>query len=487
MVFSPNTPLHLQGFLQDDVHVEQNYQSNRYLGLPVDVTHHRSSIFSNLLQRIQRRITAYKVDSLSIVGRVVLARHVLSSLPTMVAFKLPVSTSRAIDKTLARFIWNGDRDGRQLHWKAWSTVCKSRFHGGLGMRSSEAMNQALLALIAWRMLRHPDALLSRFYAARYCRQYDLLSVQPGKNATWGWRGVLWGRDLLKTGLKWQVANGERIPISANWIPNSPNPLAFCTWQAISPPMVSSLIDVNREWCIPSLRALFPDHIVHQILSIYLPSPGSLHKDRQFWALDSSGEYTVRSALSHRGLSSVARCVRCGLKGETTSHMLLDCDDPRLIWRLSSLGFDFTSGTACSFADWFVDWMEHALVDDVRSQSLFLLWEIWKDRNCHVFSEADLPPPHEMVARALWQYQSYSPCPSSIPLDSGGSIVLDQVGLYVQFPCLQVMVPSPCLPAWAALDGCFYHLEERCFTQVVVPFQRILLCMLKPMHALLHYL
>ncbi|CAI9111120.1 OLC1v1011261C1 [Oldenlandia corymbosa var. corymbosa] len=347
----------------------------------------------------------------------------------MEAFKLPVSTSRAIDKNLARFIWNGDRDGRELHWKAWSTVCKSRFHGGLGMRCTEGMIEALLARLAWRMLRHPDALLSRIDAAKYCRQDDLLSVQPEKNATWGWLGVQWGRDLLKKGLKWQVANGQRIPFSANWIPNSPDLLAFYTSPSLLWDRQFWAFEASGEYTVRSgyhqackLRSCYQAKPSTSTSSCHIPS--LIWK--KLWTADVperiklflwralSEACPTLQVLTRRGFSPAGLCVRCGLKEESISHMLLDCDHPRLIRRLSPMGFDFTSGTACSFADWFVHWMEQAPIDDVRSQSLFLLWEIWKDRNCHVFGEADLPPPHEIdgafsssscIAGAGWVFLS----------------------------------------------------------------------------------
>ncbi|CAI9096261.1 OLC1v1032360C1 [Oldenlandia corymbosa var. corymbosa] len=133
MAFSPNTPMHLQTFLRHIVHIDQNFQANKYLGMPLELSRNRGVIFSDILHKVQGKIATYKIESLSVVGRMVLARHVLSSLPqyAMGIFKLPESINHGINKQLARFIWQGDHDGYKIHWEAWSTVCKSRFHGGL--------------------------------------------------------------------------------------------------------------------------------------------------------------------------------------------------------------------------------------------------------------------------------------------------------------------------------------------------------------------
>ncbi|CAI9106098.1 OLC1v1005159C1 [Oldenlandia corymbosa var. corymbosa] len=122
------------------------------------------------------------------------------------------------------------------------------------------------------------------------------------------------------------------------------------------------------------------------------------------------------ALCRRRLVPAPLCVRCSLKEESVGHMLSDCDRSRLIWRLSALGFDFSTGQAWSFADWFIDWMKNVPTDDLRCQSLFLLWKIWKDRTPQLFDDATLPLPHEVFHQALLHFQLSNPLPTSTPFD-----------------------------------------------------------------------
>lgn len=39
---------------------------------------------------------------------------------------------------------------------------------------------------------------------------NFLNVKGNARCSWGWRSILWGRDLLKKGLKWELCDGSSI-------------------------------------------------------------------------------------------------------------------------------------------------------------------------------------------------------------------------------------------------------------------------------------
>ncbi|CAI9117878.1 OLC1v1019366C1 [Oldenlandia corymbosa var. corymbosa] len=306
-------------------------------------------------------------------------------------FKLPKGITNNIDRAVAHFVWQGDLEGHKVHWKAWRSICMSKFHGGLGMHADTPMNHALLARLAWKILENPQTLLARIYSAKYCRQQDFLHVQVGKSAMWGWRGILWGRDLLSTGLKWHLANGHHVPLTTNWIPGTHNPLAFDAAIQNAALQVDHLIHPSEGWNISGLENLFLPQLIPRILSIYLPVDQQTHSDHLYWSLESHGRYSVRSgyyqacnltihlsaatstskttpivppavwkklwnaaipeeikfflwralsdacptlqALLRRGKTTVAVYFRCGAAVETISHLLLDCTRSQHIWRV----------------------------------------------------------------------------------------------------------------------------------------------------------
>jgi hypothetical protein len=100
-------------------------------------------------------------------------------------------------------------------------MCLSKRSGGMGFRNHEDFNQALLAKQAWRMITNPDSLCARVLRARYCKGGDVLTATCPKRASFTWKSILHGRDLLKEGLVWRVGNGESIEVwNQNWIPRS---------------------------------------------------------------------------------------------------------------------------------------------------------------------------------------------------------------------------------------------------------------------------
>jgi hypothetical protein len=100
-------------------------------------------------------------------------------------------------------------------------MCKSKEKGGLGFRDFECFNQDFLAKQGWRLLTAPKSLCVRVLKARYFRNCDFMSAPCPKRASYTWRGIIHGRDLLKAGLIWRVGDGQSInALEDNWIPRS---------------------------------------------------------------------------------------------------------------------------------------------------------------------------------------------------------------------------------------------------------------------------
>jgi hypothetical protein len=79
-------------------------------------------------------------------------------------------------------------------------MCKSKKNGGLGFRDFESFNHAFLAKQGWRLLTEPASLCARVLKARYYRENDFLSASCPKRASYTWRSIIKGRELLKEGL-----------------------------------------------------------------------------------------------------------------------------------------------------------------------------------------------------------------------------------------------------------------------------------------------
>jgi hypothetical protein len=126
-------------------------------------------------------------------------------------------------------------------------MCVSKRSGGLGFRNYEDFNQALLAKQAWRMVTNPGSLCARVLRARYFKEGDFLTARCPKRASYTWRSILHGRELLKEGLIWRIGNGEKVSVwEQNWIPRSSikRPIGIKPDKVVK--KVSELLRLNGE-------------------------------------------------------------------------------------------------------------------------------------------------------------------------------------------------------------------------------------------------
>jgi hypothetical protein len=131
-----------------------------YLGLPIGGNARRLSFWDPLITRIKTRLSGWKSKHLSLGGRLVLLKSVLSSLPVYALsfFKAPSGIVSSIESILKCFFWGGSDDHRKIAWVDWNTVCRSKEFGGLGVRRISEFNIALLGKWCWRLLTDTGSL-----------------------------------------------------------------------------------------------------------------------------------------------------------------------------------------------------------------------------------------------------------------------------------------------------------------------------------------
>lgn len=86
-----------------------------YLGVPSIHSRVTGATFSKVRERVTEKLEGWKAKHLSLAGRQVLAKPVLSTVPyyAMQSAKLPLVVCDDIDKTIRRcFIWGGDKNSR---------------------------------------------------------------------------------------------------------------------------------------------------------------------------------------------------------------------------------------------------------------------------------------------------------------------------------------------------------------------------------------
>ena len=93
----------------------------KYLGLPTIIGKSKKVIFSNIKERIWKKLQGWEEKVLSKPGKEVLLKEVAQAIPTyiMSIFKLPDGLLEEIHSLMSWFWWGNSLNERGMHWKAW--------------------------------------------------------------------------------------------------------------------------------------------------------------------------------------------------------------------------------------------------------------------------------------------------------------------------------------------------------------------------------
>lgn len=161
-----------------------------YLGANMDFTMRKGSIFGRILERVGSKLASWKAPLLAFPSRLILAKHVLLTIPNYLFSEL-----NQIKSVASHFLWGGEH-GKGIVCRRWEVCCLPKSKGGLGLRDLGCLNQALLAKVAWRILKNPDSLIAKVLTGKYCQKQNLLEATVSSSSSWGWRSIMWGKELL---------------------------------------------------------------------------------------------------------------------------------------------------------------------------------------------------------------------------------------------------------------------------------------------------
>lgn len=111
-----------------------------YLGLPVGANPRHLATWQPVVEKVRRQLACWNSKHISLGGRVVLLKSVLTALPTyfLSLFMAPKGIIHSIESLFKQFLWGGGKCKHKIHWVAWQEVCKEKSDGGLGIKKSES-------------------------------------------------------------------------------------------------------------------------------------------------------------------------------------------------------------------------------------------------------------------------------------------------------------------------------------------------------------
>ncbi|GKB63767.1 RNA-directed DNA polymerase, eukaryota, reverse transcriptase zinc-binding domain protein [Tanacetum coccineum] len=133
----------------------------RHLGVPLLSKRLYVNDCFVLVDKVKKRILDWKNKLLSFDGRLQLILSVVGSMQVYWSsmFILPITISNEVERLMRDFLWNyGDFKRGKARIK-WVDVCKSKVEGGLGIKSLESWNIALISKHIWNIINKKDSII----------------------------------------------------------------------------------------------------------------------------------------------------------------------------------------------------------------------------------------------------------------------------------------------------------------------------------------
>ncbi|GJR73959.1 RNA-directed DNA polymerase, eukaryota, reverse transcriptase zinc-binding domain protein [Tanacetum coccineum] len=406
----------------------------------------RKQSWSDIVERVKKRLSKWKMQTLSIGGRLTLVKSVLGSMPifNFSIFKVPRCVLRELEGIRRQFLNGHESNSKKATWVNWKKALLSKERGGLGVSSLYAMNRGLLFKWIWRFCTQGNTLWARIIKAIHGVD-GRIGVNSRVGITSCWTSItketnmllMKGIDLMQY-MRIKVGNGES---TAFWEDK------WCEEGALKDrfPRVYALesckhITVAAKFSQPTLSYSFRRHPrggceqdqfqkLEDLVRLVILTPID---DRWIWGLENTGEFSVASVrrliddkmlpslecktrwinyvpikvnvhawkvmtdslptrfnISRRGISiDYILCANCDTGVETSRHLFFSCRMAREVMKLITRWWNVPESDFDSYEEWLA-WFENVrlpLKNKKMLEGVFyvLWWLLWWFRNKTIF-------------------------------------------------------------------------------------------------------
>uniref|UniRef100_A0A803PUB8 RNase H type-1 domain-containing protein n=1 Tax=Cannabis sativa TaxID=3483 RepID=A0A803PUB8_CANSA len=371
-VFSDNTARDTQLEIVERLGFRKLGSEDKFLGNPILWTKSKMRDFKFLKDKVLAKIEGWRCKLLSQAGRATLIRSVAQSVPmySMSSFLLPKGLCRELDQAIRKFWWTGGGDkDRYLALVEWDVLCLPMDRGGLNFKKFEDINLALLAKLGWKLASGDTSLWYTILKEKYWgrRGHSFWTASLPGNASFGARGILATRDLIRKESCFIIANGNSVDLwNSPWIP----------W---------------LEW--NSFRAAFNPMIVPTLLKV-----SSLLNDEGDWdPLLPTWDALPFGSRLQRIFGNPVNWVLCGESVDSWLHLFCHCPLAKATWfgsQWAIRGENLNFSCPRDFILWLLDpgFLGSASTEDREAFSRFgicLCEELWNARN-KAYHEHEFP-------------------------------------------------------------------------------------------------
>ncbi|XP_062021316.1 uncharacterized mitochondrial protein AtMg00310-like [Rosa rugosa] len=166
-----------------------------------DIRYVQKTISYNVISH-GKPVNSLEANVLSQAGREVLIKAVAMAVPAypMSIFLMPLTLCKKVNSDISNFWWGYSNSKEKIHWKAWDSLCTSKFERGIGFKDLHIYIMALLAKQCWRLINKPESLWSRILRARYFDKSTFLKAKKGARPSWVWNSLLASREVIEDNL-----------------------------------------------------------------------------------------------------------------------------------------------------------------------------------------------------------------------------------------------------------------------------------------------
>ncbi|KAI9119453.1 hypothetical protein K1719_009329 [Acacia pycnantha] len=164
----------------------------KYLGVPFIHKRVSQATYYLIVQKARRKLSTWKSKFLTMAGRSVLIKSVLSSLPShcMQSTLLPICTIREIEKISRNFLWSQEEDVKMMHLIAWEKTTQAKKQGGLGFKNLHRQNKAFIMKLCWSLLTKKDTLWVQCLWSKYnCGNLRMPNVSRKRSSSSAWQAI----------------------------------------------------------------------------------------------------------------------------------------------------------------------------------------------------------------------------------------------------------------------------------------------------------
>ncbi|KAL5568310.1 hypothetical protein UlMin_024885 [Ulmus minor] len=458
ITFSPNVDPCQKTAIMRSLNLNTALSHDRYLGLPTFVGRNKRRTFAGLIERVWQKTNSWNNSFFSAGGKEILIKAVAQAIPTysMSIFKIPSTLCRELGSIVTRFWWGSTPTNRKINWVSWEKMCLPKHKGGMGFRDLFLFNQSLVAKQAWRILKYPQSLMSRVLKGKYFPNGNFLSAPCKQTASFIWKSIVWGRELLNKGLIWKIGNGLSVKaFSDPWIARPMSFKPVTKNPRMDDPTIAEFLN-PLGWNTQLLEENFWPIDIAEITNITVPR--NREADKLWWFFEKKGSYTVKSGyklacdlnnpisdstsaggsnwwttlwtlklppkikfflwrsclnalptkdnLVKRGIKTLQSCPRCGEVQESVIHVFFECIYARSLWEDSIFHTQVLSAQSSSYID------RISLIHAKNAKEDFelfcvILWAIWNDRNNFAHNGFSRPPPETRSFASIYLEEFHS--------------------------------------------------------------------------------